>query len=302
MKYIKLFMLLAVVSLFAACSSDDDFNTKEATVSFASDSVVTKESAGLVNIPINVEGLRNGNVTVQVKAEEVGENPAKEDVNYMITTKTINIKADTLASGTMNVEVKMVDDSEINENRTFKLTIVSANGAKIGKNASTIVTIRDNDAAFYEKFFGKWTLTGNITSSSGTSAFSKVVTISGATDENSDDYDNILTVSATGFINVGVSLDCEWHMRYNFDLATKKGTVGIICGETVATYGSTYEWMWATDDGKSYTLDDVTAPWALGEGDAFPTTITFPESQALYFYQPGAGVWRILEGLKLTKK
>lgn len=67
MKYIKLFMLLAVVSLFAACSSDDDFNTKEATVSFASDSVVTKESAGIVNIPISVTGVRNGNVTVTVR-------------------------------------------------------------------------------------------------------------------------------------------------------------------------------------------------------------------------------------------
>lgn len=302
MKYIKLFMLLAVVSLFAACSSDDDFNTKEATVSFASDSVVTKESAGIVNIPISVTGVRNGNVTVTVKAEEEGVNPAKEDVNYMITSKTINIKADTLASGTMNVEVKMVDDSEINDNRTFKLTIVSANGAKIEGNASTIVTIHDNDAAFYEKFFGKWNLSGNIQSSSGVSAFSKDVTISGETDETADDYDHVLTVSAPGFINVGASIDCEFHLNYNFDLATKKGTIGIVCGEVIATYGSSYEWMWVTDNGVSYTTDDVTAPWALGENDAFPTTITFPASKSLYFYQPGAGAWRILTDLKLTKK
>ena len=302
MKYIKLFMLLAVVSLFAACSSDDDFNTKEATVGFASDSVVTKESAGIVNIPISVTGVRNGNVTVTVKAEEEGVNPAKEDVNYMITSKTINIKADTLASGTMNVEVKMVDDSEINENRTFKLTIVSANGAKIEGNASTIVTIRDNDAAFYEKFFGKWNLSGTIESGSGVSTFSKDVTISGETNEESEDYDNILTVSAPGFINVGASIDCEWHFRYSFDMATKKGTLGFICGEQIASYGSSYTWMWVTDNGVSYTADDVTAPWALGENDAFPTTITFPASQALYFYQPGAGVWRILTDLTLTKK
>lgn len=302
MKYIKLFMLLAVVSLFAACSSDDDFNTKEATVGFASDSVVTKESAGIVNIPISVTGVRNGNVTVTVKAEEEGVNPAKEDVNYMITSKTINIKADTLASGTMNVEVKMVDDSEINENRTFKLTIVSANGAKIEGNASTIVTIRDNDAAFYEKFFGKWNLSGTIESGSGVSTFSKDVTISGETNEESEDYDNILTVSAPGFINVGASIDCEWHFRYSFDMATKKGTLGFICGEQIASYGSSYTWMWVTDNGVSYTADDVTAPWALGEGDTFPTTITFPASQALYFYQPGAGVWRILTDLTLTKK
>lgn len=302
MKYIKLFMLLAVVSLLAACSSDDDYNTKEATVSFASDSIVTKESAGIVNIPINVEGLRNGNVTVRVQAEEVGTNPAKEDVNYMITSKTINIKADTLTSGTMNVEVKMVDDTEINENRTFKLTIVSVNGAKFGENASTVITIRDNDAAFYEKFFGKWTLSGNLESYSGVSEFSKVVTISGATDEEDPDYDSVLTVSAPGLINVGAAIDCEFHMNYSFDLATKQGTVGIVCGEIIATYGSSYQWMWVTDDGDNYTTDDVTAPWALGEGDTFPTTITFPASQSLYFYQPGVGEWRVLSGLKLTKK
>ena len=182
MKYIKLFMLLAVVSLFAACSSDDDYNTNETTVSFANNAITTKESAGIVNIPINVTGLRNGDISLRIVTEEVGANPAKEDVNYMITDKTLTLKADTLQSGVINVEVKMVDDDEINENRTFKLTIASVNGATVGTNASTTITIRDNDAAFYEKFFGKWTLSGNIEGSTGVSPFSKDVTISGVTD------------------------------------------------------------------------------------------------------------------------
>ena len=194
MKYIKLFMLLAVVSLFAACSSDDDYNTNETTVSFANNAITTKESAGIVNIPINVTGLRNGDISLRIVTEEVGANPAKEDVNYMITDKTLTLKADTLQSGVINVEVKMVDDDEINENRTFKLTIASVNGATVGTNASTTITIRDNDAAFYEKFFGKWTLSGNIEGSTGVSPFSKDVTISGVTDEESADYNNILTV------------------------------------------------------------------------------------------------------------
>lgn len=302
MKYIKLFMLLAVVSLFAACSSDDDFNTNEATVSFASDSVVTKESAGLVNIPINVTGLRNGNVTVTVKAEEVGTNPAKEDVNYMITTKTINLKADTLKSGVMNVEVKMVDDSEINDNRSFKLTIVSANGAKVGTNASAVVVIRDNDAAFYEKFFGKWKLTGKQYDGESTTDFSKDVTITGVTDEDNADYDNILTATGSGLLNVGVSLDCEWHFRYSFNKETKQGTLGFICGEQIASYGTKYQWVWATDDGNSFTTTDLTASWSLGENDAMPSTITFPADKTLWFYQPGKGWWMQLSELKLVKK
>ena len=61
--------------------------------------------------------------------------------------------------------------------------------------------------------------------------------------------------------------------------------------------------MWASIGANNQlTTDDVTAPWALGENDAFPTTITFPESASLAFYQPGGGVWRIFSNLKLTKK
>ena len=87
MKYFKLFMLLLVACTFAACSDDDNNNTNgETTVSFANATLKLKESAGLVNIPIKVEGARNGDVSVVVKAEEVGESPAVEDKNYIITS------------------------------------------------------------------------------------------------------------------------------------------------------------------------------------------------------------------------
>lgn len=135
------------------------------------------------------------------------------------------------------------------------------------------------------------------------SPFSKDVTISGVTDEESADYNNILTVSAPGLVNVGVSVDCEWHFRYSFNTEAKTGTLGFICGEIIGSYGDAYQWMWASISANNQlTIDDVTAPWALGENDAFPTTITFPESAKLAFYQPGNGVWRIFSDLKLTKK
>lgn len=302
MKYIKLFMLLTFVSLFAACSSDDDYNTKDATISFASATITTKESAGMINIPVNITGARNGNVSFVIQAEEVGDNPAKEDVNYMITDKTLNLVTDTLESGVVNVETKIIDDDELNADRTFKLTIVSANGAKIGENASVIVTIKDNESAVYEKFFGTWKLTGTLETSSGAAAFSKDVTISGETDEENPDYNNILTASSTGMINVGVNLDCNWHFRYSFNQETKKGTIGFICGEVVSTYGSSYQWIWATDDGTNLTTDDVTAPWQLDDSNNLPTEITFPEESTVYLYQPGAGTWAMLYNLKLIKK
>lgn len=304
MKYIKLFMLLAVVSVFVACSSDDDYNTNETTVSFASDAITTKESAGIINIPIMVTGLRNGSVNVTVKAEEVGANPAKEDVNYLITSKNINLNADDAESATMNVEVKMVDDNEINENRTFKLTIVSVNGAQLGANASTTITIRDNDAAFYEKFFGKWKLSGTLTNFGGSSPINQDVTISGETDEDAPNYEKLLTMTIPKFNFAGVPVDCGLHLRYSFDKATKKGKISIICNEQLGTYGP-YSWILLTDDGTNLTDDDVVAEWELGEGDKFPSEITFPEDATLHFYEnayTGGANMADLSGLKLTKK
>ena len=93
MKYIKLFMLLAAVTLMGACSSDDDSwnSAPDVTVSMENATMTIKESMGLTNVPIVVNGETNGNVFVTVAVKEVGGNPAKEDINYYITDKTINI-------------------------------------------------------------------------------------------------------------------------------------------------------------------------------------------------------------------
>lgn len=155
MKYIKLLMLLAVVTFFGACSSDDDsWNTaSDVTVSMKNPTMVIKENMGLTNVPIEVKGETNGNVYVTIEVKEVGGNPAKEDVHYYITDKTISI-SDSIGY----VEVEPVDDDEINDDRTFEITVVEAKGAKIG-NATTQVSLKDNDSQIYEKLQGKWKLT-----------------------------------------------------------------------------------------------------------------------------------------------
>ena len=185
MKYIKLLMLLAVVTFFGACSSDDDsWNTaSDVTVSMKNPTMVIKENMGLTNVPIEVKGKTNGNVYVTIEVKEVGNNPAKEDVHYYITDKTINI-SDSIGY----VEVEPVDNDEINDNRTFEITIVEAKGAKIG-NATTTVSLKDNDAQIYEKLQGKWKLTG--VSRQG-SPMESVVTIIGANDDSDADYNKTL--------------------------------------------------------------------------------------------------------------
>lgn len=294
---------MAVVSLFAACSDDDNYNSKsDVTLEFAQTELTVKESSGIVNIPVKVSGARNGEVAFTVNAKEVGDNPAKEDEHFMITDKSLKLKVDTLKDGVVNVEVKMVDNEEINETRSFELDITSVNGATLGEHKSVLVTIRDNESLFYEKFFGTWTLTAL---NSEDEPVTCDITISGETDEENPDYNNILTAEAPGLFNVGVALDCAWHFRYTYDERTQIGTLGFICAEMIASYGNTYEWAWATDNGVTLTFDDVTGGWKLQDGQ-IPTTIKFPASSTLYLYQykypAQVGWFDFLYDITLTKK
>lgn len=303
MKYIKTFMLLAVAAVFTACSDDEAvYNSNEVTVGFASDTYSIREDASYVDIPVTVSGVRNGRVSLTIVAEEVGGNPAKEwnasekTGNFVITDKTLDVEADGQETRTVNVEVAPIDDDEMNEDRTFRLTIVAAEGATV-TTASTTVTIVDNEGILYERLAGTWWLSGVL--SDGTS-FTKKVVISGTSDETKPEYDNIFNASSSGMLSLGgVDLDCSWHFRFSFDETSKTGTLGFICGEQVASYMS-YTWVWMTDNGEDYTDDDVTAEWRLGEGDALPTEIVFPEESTLYLYS-GTGWYEYIYGLKLTR-
>lgn len=205
-------MLLAVVTFFGACSSDDDSwnSAADVTVSMKNSTMVIKENMGLTNVPIEVKGKTNGNVYVTLAVKEVGSNPAKEDVHYYITDKTISI-SDSIGY----VEVEPVDDDEINADRTFEITIVEAKGAKIG-NATTQVSLRDNDSQIYEKLQGKWKLTG--VSRQG-SPMESVVKIIGASDEEDGDYNN--TLYLTGMAVSSSSARLSFH----YDEDTKQGYV-----------------------------------------------------------------------------
>lgn len=307
MKYLKLFMLLLVACTFAACSDDDNNNTNgETTVSFANATLKLKESAGLINIPIKVEGARNGDVSVVVKAEEVGESPAVEDKHYIITSKSVRVKADEETSATLNIETKIVDDDEINTDRTFKLTIVSANGAKIGKNASILVTIRDNEAAFYEQFFGTWTVTGMCSAGNGVpdEEFSNTIEITGETDEDAPNYNKILTAKKSDFFTLDPSTatEFEWHFNYTFDENTKTGTLSFVCGEVAGNYAGQVNFMWLTPNNGNLTSEPLTTTWSLKD-DKFSNEVIFPENAKIYLYSPELGRYvQYLYNIKMTKK
>ena len=274
MKYIKLFMLLAAAPFLGACSDDDDsWNTaKDVTVSMENTTMRFKESAGIVNVPIKVEGETNGKVKVTVEVKETGSSPAKENVNYYITDKTINI-----SDGEGHVELECVDDDEVNEDRTFEITIVSASGANIG-NATTVVTLRDNDSEFYDKLQGSYTMTG--VDEAG-NAISWDVRVTGATEETDDDYNKTLYVTGMAGFSATQAI-----LSFNYDKATNTGSVAFDhLGEyffvTGLNFGMTNPInLWLVQvNGNNLSLDPVYGTWS-----ADCKTITFDESCMLTGY------------------
>ena len=115
MKYFKIFMLMMATVAFAACSSDDDGwnGSGDAVVSMANQEITWKENKGSstpVYVPITVTGERNGNVQVTVQVKETGENPAMDDIHYIITSKTVVIPADATQG---KIELRTVDGNTV---------------------------------------------------------------------------------------------------------------------------------------------------------------------------------------------
>lgn len=208
MKYIKLLSLLVAVLFLGACSDDDvkKNSAADVTVSMGTATISPRESAGIVSLPIKVEGPTNGMVTLTVETREVGSNPAVENTNYYVTTKKINI---TGSEG--YVELEMVDDDEINDPRSFEVTIVKVEHAKLNEAAKTTsVVIRDNDREPYYRLQGTWTLTYK--NYDGAVQRQKV-TITGADDPSEYIYNKLLYVE-------GMLLDkSKAHLSFNFDTA-----------------------------------------------------------------------------------
>lgn len=209
MKYIKLLSLLVAVLFLGACSDDDvkKNSAADVTVSMGTASISPRESAGIVSLPIKVEGPTNGMVSVTVETREVGSNPAVENTHYYVTTKKINI---TGSEG--YVELEMVDNEEINDPRTFEVTIVKVEHAKLNEAAkTTTVEIRDNDSEPYDRLQGTWTMTYK---NYDGAVQTQKVTITGADDPSQYIYNKLLYVE-------GMLLEkSKAQLSFNYDSAT----------------------------------------------------------------------------------
>lgn len=223
MKLNKIFALMLAATMFTACSDDDNWNGSDVTVNMLNEEISVKENAGIFNVPIVVEGEMNGPVQVTVEVAEVGETPAMDDVHYLVTQKTIVISAE---DGSGSIEIMSVDDDEINDARTFTVTIVDVKGGTIGTQTATTVYLKDNDSVFYEKLQGAWTL--NAKNARTGASISWNVNIVGYGEEESGYNQTLYITGVNGY---------SWAMFelvYHFDMDTKTGYLELPYGTVIA--------------------------------------------------------------------
>lgn len=298
-------LCLALAVGSASCSTDKewekDMNSAASTkVEFSAAEFSVKENKGVVQLPIVCSDDQNGRVTVTLSVEPVsatGAVAAEEGVNYIVTSKKVNIDAEDKEA---YFEFKTVDDTEINDPRMFKVTITSAKGATVGEKSSCIVTIKDNDAAFYEKLMGNWTMASL---DSDGEAQSWDVQITGA-DEGEEGYDETLYIMG---INGRSSAQAE--LEYNFDKVTKTGFLklnyGTFCAASL-NFGSSIgvcDIYIGGVNGRYIDLNgSTTATWS----DDF-NTITFEKDVTVYGFliqngQPNGYNWFSWKNAVLTRK
>ena len=296
MKYNKIFALLLATAAFAGCSKEDiSWNSSDATVGMGQAELVVKENKGMVNVPLVVDGELNGPVEVTVEVAEVGENPAMEDVHYIVTSKSYVIAEDATEG---KIEFKTIDDADINEARTFVITIKNVNGAKVSEAASTTVTLKDNDSQFYEKLQGRWKM-NSVDSKGNTQAWN--INIIGV-DEGEEGYNEVFQV--TGIMGY------DWTsmtMFYNYDVATKTGYVYIPFGYIFAQ-GVNFG-LGGTQDVATGTVVDGYINFdggLVGTWNEDFTEITFEENKIMYGFlldngQANGYTWFNCLNIKMSK-
>ena len=230
---------VASMNLFTSCSQDDDVNTGDATVAFASTTLTVKENKGLFSVPVVVTGNQNGPIEIDVDIVE-NDDKCRKDVNFLVTSTHLIIPQN---KKQVKIEIQSVDDRVINDDRTFQLRLSSAKGAKISDVAGLIdITMRDNDNIPYERMSGTWTVEAtNSLSESGKEPITWTTTITTVEDETDPSYGSSLTMSPWAmwdgsiptFDEQGQTLSHPLTFHYNE--STQVATVDLTFGSIMAS-------------------------------------------------------------------
>lgn len=277
----------------------------DAVVGFAKDTYTFKESAGIVKVPISITGSPTDYpFTFDVKAEAIDLVDLASLDKLVLFTQTTDFKD--YGNGDVYVEFKITDDTEINDDRSFKLTIVNAKGAELAELTETTVIIKDNDNNPYEKLWGDWVFHG-LDYDLAAAEFS--VNISGGfTDEEVEANADKMLV-CWGLVGYqwtgGVPV---WYMSYDADAKM----VAIIPGKKICEPGDVNWglggaqhaelWYWNPETGESSSSIELTGTWSDDLN-----TITFDQTGGftLRIYSDGeytGYTWDRYSKIYLTRK
>lgn len=304
--YKYLAIALAAISA-TACSDDDSWNTaSDVTVTMAQSTMAISEDAEAGRyyyLPVVVSGEANGPIQVTVEVKGTTSSPATEDKDYVVTQKTIVIPAGELSG---NIEFYPTGDNEINDDRVFEATIVKAEGALIGSQATCTVTLKDNERLIpeaYANIQGVWNFKAN--TSRGPVEFP--LTCIGA-NEGEDGYLTKLVFAGwQGYDWV------ETTANFSYDASTDQAIISFPLGQWVAEgidfgedVGNDCQVMLATVSYSAQGASLVSKGTIAATSDTEMTKIEFPESAeligAIYFNGAFTGaVWFWYDTMSMSR-
>ena len=293
MKLTKYLLLAATALFLGACSNDDDWNSaSDVTVQMGESSISVFENVDLFYVPVKVVGKANGPVRVTIDVTETSSSPAVSDKNYIITSKTVVIPA---GKTEVNIEIAATNDFDFNDDRQFTISIASAEGAKIGAQAVTDITIADDEHVPYQSVIGKWTLS-DINYFDG-QAESYSVTITGVSESNPN-YNRKLYLSGFGE-HFDLDSPSSVEVEFKYDEDTDEITLGLVLGQKIGVYnnGTDHDvYLFGVEGG--YIVDEgvITA-----EVSANRRSITFEPYGVICFYVDGLGALDASYGIELTR-
>jgi hypothetical protein len=230
MKKIFVYLMLCATVLFFSCSDDEDLNKGDAVVSMKQAEFSIKESKGVINIPLMVTGEQNGPIRIEVDVVSVDDD-CVEDKHYLVTSKHIIIP-ESKTEG--KVEIKAVDDHEINADRVFEVQIKSVKGAKIDDvNSKTLVTLLDNDNMPYDRMGGTWTVYATEMFNNGPYTWNPELVVY---DEETEEYGKEF-IMGPWVDAAGNPLDIETFripVEFSYNETTANATVSIRLGTVMA--------------------------------------------------------------------